>query len=127
MGGQLTQLLEGADPADLGPPPGPEAITIDPVLDRVHTFLLTSLGQMFVGMEAKETLALAALACDVADDDPRAEVCRWITTLIRERASYRPRGPERPARFAPGLPFVVLAATLARTPDVPLPELAPTG
>ena len=65
---------------------------------------------MFVGSEPTETLALAQLACDVGDEAPQAEVCRWISWLIDERAEYRPGGPERPARFAPGLPLMVLAA-----------------
>ena len=59
----------------------------------------------------------------MGDDAPQAEVCRWIVALIEKRAEYRPGGPERPARFATGLPLMVLAATLARTPDVPLPPL----
>ena len=70
-----------------------------------------------------ETLALAKLACDVDDEVPHAEVFRWISWLIDHRAEYRPGGPERPARFATGLPLMVLACVLARTPDVPLPPL----
>jgi predicted TIM-barrel fold metal-dependent hydrolase len=123
MGGQIERLLAGEEPADLGPAPGPEAVTVDALLDRAHTFLVASLGQGFVGQEPAETLALAKLACDVGDDAPQAEVCRWIVSLIDKRDQYRPGGPERPARFASGLPLMVLAAVLARTPDVPLPPL----
>jgi hypothetical protein len=124
MGGQLVRLLAGEDPADLGPAPGAERVGRDPLLDRVHTFLLTSVGQAFAGIEPTETLALATLACDVGDDAPQADICAWIVALIEERAEYRPGGPERPARFAPGLPLLVLAAALARTPDVPVPSLS---
>jgi hypothetical protein len=31
-------------------------------------------------------------------------------------------GARRPPRFAPGLHLIIVAAALARTPDVPLPE-----
>jgi uncharacterized protein len=121
MGGQLARLLDGEEPADLGPAPGAEKLGCDALLDRVHTFLLASVGQGFQGIEPTETLALATLACDVGDDAPQAAICAWIVALIEGRADYQPGGPERPARFASGLPLMVLAATLARTPDVPVP------
>ena len=124
MGGQLTRLLEGEDPADLGPAPGAEGLVRDPLLERVNTFLLTSIGQGFRGVEPTETLALATLACDVGDDAPQADLYAWIIALIAERADYLPGGPERPSRFAPGLPLLVLASTLASTPDVRVPALS---
>jgi predicted TIM-barrel fold metal-dependent hydrolase len=123
MGGQIGRLLAGEEPEDLGPAPGAGGLSHDPLVERVHTFLLASIGQGFRGVEPTETLALATLACDVGEDAPQAGLCAWIAALIEERADYRPGGPERPARFAPGLPLLVLAATLARTPDVPVPDL----
>jgi predicted TIM-barrel fold metal-dependent hydrolase len=123
MGGQVARLLAGEDPADLGPARGPAPLPADPLLDRAHTFLVAALGQGFVGQEPAEMLALAKLACDVGDDVPHAAVHRWISWLIDNRAHYRPGGPERPARFATGLPLIVLACVLARTADVPLPPL----
>jgi predicted TIM-barrel fold metal-dependent hydrolase len=122
MGGQIERLLAGDDPLDLGPPVGSAAIPHDAVVERAYAFLLTSLGQMFAGVDPVENLALASLACAVDDDEPHAHLCRWIVSLIERRAEYVPGGPKRPPRFAPGLPMVVLASTLARTPDVPLPE-----
>ena len=80
---------------------------------------MNALGQMFNGVEPSETLELAQLACEVGDDAPQSEVCRSIVALIEARASYGGGGPRR---FAPGLPLIVVAAVLARTPDVPLPE-----
>ena len=53
MGGQLARLLAGEEPADLGPPPGAEQAGRDPLLERVHTFLLTSVGQAFAGRGAR--------------------------------------------------------------------------
>jgi hypothetical protein len=77
---------------------------------------------MFAGVEPKETLALAALACGVDDKVPHAPLYRAIMALLEARASYDPSGDGRPSRFAPGLHLIVVAAGLARTPDVPLPE-----
>jgi uncharacterized protein len=121
MGGQIERPLAGEDPLDLGPARGPAPLPTDPLLDRAHTFLVASLGQGFVGQEPTETLALARLACDVGDHVPHAEVFRWIEWVIENRTDFDPGGPERPARFAKGLPLIVLACVLARTPDVPLP------
>ncbi len=114
--------MAGEDPLDLGPPVGSGSIPHDAVVERAYAFLLTSLGQMFAGVDPVENLALASLACAVDDDEPHAHLCRWIVSLIDRRAEYVPGGPQRPPRFAPGLPMMVLAATLARTPDVPLPD-----
>jgi hypothetical protein len=49
--------------------------------------------------------------------------------LLDERENYSPEGDGRPARFAPGMHFVVAALGIVRTPDVPVPEFraAPAG
>jgi predicted TIM-barrel fold metal-dependent hydrolase len=124
VGAQARRLAERDDPLDLGPAPGIGSLSRDPLLERVYSFLLSAIGQMFAGVEPKETLALAALACDVGDHDPHAGVHRAIMTLLDARASYDPSGDGRPSRFAPGLHLIVVAAALARTPDVPLPKEA---
>jgi hypothetical protein len=120
-GGQLERLLAGEDPTDLGPPPGPDAVETDPLLDRVHSFLMTSVGRMIGGGDPEEILGLAELACEVGDDAPQAPVCRAVLWLLEERAAYAKGGPDSP-RFAPGVDLVALAASVVRTPDVPLPE-----
>ncbi|MET0206862.1 MAG: amidohydrolase family protein [Thermoleophilaceae bacterium] len=121
LGGQAARLLAGEEPLDLGPAPGAGRLSRDPLLDRVYAFLLSALGQMFNGVEPTETLALVRLACDMGDDAPQAEVCASILALLDERDGYSAQGDGRPERFAPGLHFVVAAASLARTPDVPMP------
>jgi predicted TIM-barrel fold metal-dependent hydrolase len=129
LGGQALRLVNGEEPLDLGPPAGAEGLGHDPLLDRVYSFLMSSIGQMFQGVEPAETLALVRLACDVGDDAPQAAVCRWVVSLLDARESYSPEGDGRPPRFAPGLFFVVGALGIVRTPDVPLPEFreAPAG
>jgi uncharacterized protein len=125
-GGQALRLVNGEEPLVLGPAPGVERLSRDPLLDRVYAFLMSALGQMFQGVEPVETLALVRLACDVGEDAPQADVCRWVTELLDQREGYSPEGDGRPARFAPGLHFAVAALGIVRTPDVPLPAFRPS-
>lgn len=127
LGGQALRLVNGEEPLDLGPPPGVEQLSRDPLLDRVYSFLMSALGQMFQGVEPTETLALVRLACDVGEDAPQTPVCRWVLELLDQRERYSPEGDGRPARFAPGLHFAVAAIGIVRTPDVPVPELRPAA
>jgi uncharacterized protein len=122
VGGQALRVVDGEDPADLGPAPGTGSLSRDPLLERVYTFLVSAIGQAFNGIDPLETLALARLACGVGDDAPHAAIHRAIVRLLDARAAYDPSGDGRPSRFAPGLHLIVAAAALARTPDVPLPE-----
>ena len=121
LGGQLDRLLAREEPLELGPAPGPGGLPTDPLLDRVHTFLVSALGQGLRGVEPEETLALAALACEVGDDVPQAALCRSVLGLLEYRERYDPLPGERPPRFAKGMHLIVMAAGLARTPDVRLP------
>lgn len=120
VGGQALRLVNGEEPLDLGPAPGSDGLARDPLLDRVYSFLMSALGQMFHGVEPAETLALVRLACDVGDDTRRAPVCRAVLELLDERERYSPEGDGRPARFAPGLHFAIGAIGIVRTPDVPV-------
>jgi hypothetical protein len=122
LGAQARRLAEREDPLDLGPAPGIESLSRDPLLERVYSFLLSAIGQMFAGVEPKETLALAELACGVDDKVPHAPLYGAIMALLDARARYDPSGDGRPSRFAPGLHLIIVAAALARTPDVPLPD-----
>jgi hypothetical protein len=97
---------------------------VDPLLDRIYSFLASSLGQGFAGIEPSESLQLAALACEVGDSTPQAETCRVVLRLLEEREGYPAGADGRPARFARGLHLLVLAACVVRTPHVPLPELS---
>jgi predicted TIM-barrel fold metal-dependent hydrolase len=121
VGGQARRLVNGEEPLDLGPPAGIESLSRDPLLERVYSFLISAIGQMFNGIDPVETLALARLGCDVGEDAPHAAVHESIMSLLDARASYRPEGDGRPTRFAPGVHLIVVAAALARTPDVALP------
>jgi predicted TIM-barrel fold metal-dependent hydrolase len=121
-GGQARRLLEGEEPLDLGPPAGIESLSRDPLLERVYSFLVTAIGQMFNGIDPQESLALARLACDVGTDPPHGPVYESILSLLDARANYVAEGDGRPRRLSPGVHLIVVAAALARTPDVALPE-----
>jgi uncharacterized protein len=123
-GAQMERLLAWEEPLDAGAPPGDASVSRDPLLDRVYSFLVAAIGQMLAGVEPKETLELASLACEVSDEAPQAEVCRAVLALIEARSRYPAGSDGRPARFAPGLHLIVLAASVAHTPDVPLPPPA---
>jgi predicted TIM-barrel fold metal-dependent hydrolase len=122
LGGQALRLIDREEPRDLGPAPGIASLSRDPLLERVYSFLLSALGQMFNGVEPRETLALARLACGVPDDAPHLPIYEAILSLLDARAGYDPSGDGRPPRFAPGLHFIIAAAALARTPDVAVPD-----
>jgi uncharacterized protein len=122
LGAQGRRLADREEPLDLGPPPGEASLSRDPLMERVYSFLISAIGQGFAGVDPKETLALAELACHVVDGDPHAPIYRAILALLDARASYDPTGDGRPRRFARGLHLIIFAAALARTPDVPVPE-----
>lgn len=119
-GGQVARLLAAEDPLDLGDPPGLDGYATDPLLDRVHTYLVGALVALFTTGEAAEQLALARLACDVDPEAPHGEAYRSILALLEGQARYAPH-PEQVERAQRGGHFVVTAMMICRTPDVPLP------
>ena len=125
FGAQAARLVAGEDPVDAGPPVGTAGLARDPLLDRIHTFLVSAIGQSFNGIDPEEAVQLAQLSCDVSEDAPQAEVCGAVLKVLDLRAQMRAAGLNegRPERFVPGLPFLVIGAGLVRTPDVPMPPL----
>jgi len=124
MGDQLDRLLAGKKPIDTGPAPGPPDIATDLILDRVFAYLIVGLGRLIVGAPADEMVALARLGCTVDDQAPQAPVCRAMAALIdlgEQMASastdLTTPSPQRLAALGP----LLLAATLAATPRVPVP------
>jgi hypothetical protein len=125
LGGQAARLIARDEPLGLGPATGTDRISRDPLLERVHSYLLSAVGQLLGGLDAVETLSLAKLACEVGNDAPQAPVCRMILALIEEQSRYTPGEQDPPRRFTPGVQLIVAAAGLARTPDVTLPPAPP--
>ena len=72
-----------------------------------------------------EYLGLARLACDVGDDAPQAPVAASVAAMLDRLDRYADEvGRPRPGMpWAPGAQLAIAAAVVARTPDVPLPEV----
>ena len=120
IGGQLTRIVESAEPLDLGPPPTMEARAPGPLLEVVSSNLLAALEPMQRGEEPGTPLTVARHACRVADDDPDADVVASVVRLLDLYEEHRQRIPRR-NHFQPGWDLISAAATVARTPAAPLP------
>ncbi len=99
FGGQTQRLLDREDPIDAGPALG-DAVTVDPLLDRVHTFLVAAVGQALSGQEPAELLTLARFACNVGDDAPQAPAAAEVLGLMDMREAFLTRGRHRRAPAA---------------------------
>src|SRR3954468_1260088 len=121
MGGQIERLVNGQEPLGLGPPPDTRDRPTDLFLQRVETFLTTSIGRIFSGSDGKETLALARLACEVPLDDPRAATWAATLRLIDLPDKGADDGPLTPG--SRGVHLVITAMCLAATPDAGAPPV----
>ena len=71
---------------------------------------------------AEEPVALARLACAVGEDGPHTTVFSAVLGLLDSyEALLAPPPPGR--KYPVATQLLVAAASVARTPDVPLPEL----
>jgi predicted TIM-barrel fold metal-dependent hydrolase len=123
-GGTIERVLAGLSPEDLGPPPGPPREPLDLLLERVVAHLGGAFNRLAAGVDPVEPLVLARLACAVGADGPRAGLFATLLGLMDAyEAGAAERVPGRP--FSPSVRFLIAAITVARTPDVPLPEHVP--
>ena len=118
-GRQLERVLSGEPPLDLGPAPQ-RPIPWDPLLARAAESLVSAAARRLAGGSDEESIALARLACAVGEDDERAEVAASVLELIDRAEAHRMIPDGRPLS---DLHVLVAAATVARTPDVPLPDV----
>ena len=90
------------------------------LLDRVAEFLLLgAIATMRRAEGASEMLALARLGCDVPEDIDDAPIFEAIRRLIDSFDAYSVEHPDDRRRIS----FLILAATVAHTPEVPIPRL----
>jgi predicted TIM-barrel fold metal-dependent hydrolase len=120
-GGQIERLLAGDDPIDLGPAPGAPGLHPDILVQRIHGYLVAVVARMFVGEAAEDYVGLARLACEVGEDSPYAPVAASVVALLDR---IKDRGEARDGRVHPAVALAVIAANVAITPDVPVPDLA---
>jgi predicted TIM-barrel fold metal-dependent hydrolase len=111
--------VAAAEPLEpCGPPVGERERPAHVLLDRVAEFLLIGAIATFRANESgPEMLALARLACDVPDEVDDAPVFEAIRRLLDAFDELTAADSEDRSRIS----TLILAATVARTPDVPVP------
>jgi hypothetical protein len=114
---QALRIAAGAPLEPAGPPVGERERAPHVLLDRAATWLLLAVRAAFRGGDPTEPLALARLACDVPDEIDDAPVFAAIRRLIDDFDWYSSEHPDDRRRMT----FLILAATVAHTPDVPVP------
>ncbi|HET8756462.1 MAG TPA: amidohydrolase family protein [Solirubrobacteraceae bacterium] len=120
-GAQMEHVLAGGDPLDLGPPPRTTR-PIDPLLERVISHACQAVARVFVRVDPSEAVALAKLACGVGQDSPDAAIFAAVLELLELYEEHvTPRAPGE--RISPAARFLIAAVAVARSPDVPLPDL----
>ncbi len=116
-GGQALRIAAGEPLEPAGPAVGERERAGHVLLDRVSEFLLLTAIAAMRGGDPAEMLALARLSCDVPDDVEDAPVFAAIRQLLDDFEAYADEHPADRRRLI----FLILAATVARTPDVPVP------
>jgi uncharacterized protein len=120
-GAQMEHVLAGGDPLDAGPAPG-AGRPIDPLLERVVSHASQAVARMFVRSDPSEAVALAKLACGVGQDSPDAAIFAAVLELL-ELYEEHIGPPGAGERIPPASRFLIAAVAVARSPDVPLPDL----
>jgi hypothetical protein len=120
-GEQVERLLNGEEAADAGPAPR-EPVAFDPLLERVVTHLVSTMARAFARADYDEPLALARLSCAVGEEGRNAKVFATVLDLL-DKFEEHLAAPMEGRPLPPAARFVQVALAVARTPDVPLPEL----
>jgi predicted TIM-barrel fold metal-dependent hydrolase len=116
-GEQSLRIAVGEPLQAAGPAIGERERAPHMLLDRVAFFLLFSALGTMRGIDPTEMLALARLSCDVPEEIDDAPVFAAIRGLLDDYEAYAAEHPDERRRIT----FLILAATVARTPDVPIP------
>ena len=115
---QSLRIAAGAPLQPAGPAVGERDRASHVLLDRVAEYvMLGAIATMRRSEGGPEMLALARLACDVPDEVDDAPVFAAIRSLLDTYAEIEAAEPDNRRRLA----FLILAASVARTPDVPVP------
>jgi hypothetical protein len=121
-GGQLTRIMAGEDPADLGPAPGHDAVGPRVIeTERVVSYCSAAMQIAFRGLDPTEPLGLARLACRTCRDDDVAGLLEYVDELLAIAQENLAATPDEPRAMAPA---TLLALTIAGTPAVGVPSVA---
>jgi predicted TIM-barrel fold metal-dependent hydrolase len=117
-GGQALRIAAGESLQPVGPAVGERERAPHVLLDRVSEFvMLGAIATMRDNDGGPEMLALARLACDVPDEIDDAPVFAVIRGLLDTFDELSREDPPDRRRLA----FLIMAAIVAKTPDVPVP------
>jgi hypothetical protein len=122
-GEQSLRLAGGESLVPCGPAVGEREQAPHLLLDRIAQFVALGTVLTFRGGEGTEMLALGRLACDVPEEVDDYPVIAAVRDLLDAYAEFAVEDPaDRRA-----LSLLILAATAARTPDVPVPAARAGG
>lgn len=114
---QSLRIAAGEPLRSLGPAVGERDHAPHVLLDRVAEMLQLSVMLSFRGVDGAETLSLARQACDVPDGIDDGPVFTAMRYLLDQYDAATAAEEGRAATL-----FLMLAAMVARTPDVPVPS-----
>jgi predicted TIM-barrel fold metal-dependent hydrolase len=118
--GQALRIAAGEPLHPVGPAVGERERAPHVLLDRVSEFvMLGAIATMRGSDGGPEMLALARLACDVPEEIDDAPVFAAIRGLLDAFDEFTREDPSDRRRLA----FLIMAAIVARTPDVPVPDV----
>ena len=103
LGLQGERLLDGGEPLDLGPAPGPGRLAYSVLLERLTSVLVLAVGRMLMGRTGYEPLALARLACESGTTTlPRPRSAATCSRSSSARSASRGSTPATARRSLPG-------------------------
>jgi predicted TIM-barrel fold metal-dependent hydrolase len=118
---QSLRLAAGEPPRPAGPAIGERERAGHPLLDRVVSYLQLGAIMSMRGIEpadrGREMLALARQACEVPEEHDDAPVFAAVANLLDAHGLLATSEPDNRRRFG----LLVLAISIASSPDVPLP------
>ena len=117
---QSLRIAAGEPLRPAGPAVGERDRASHVLLDRVAEYvMLGAIATMRGSDGGPEMLALARMACDVPDGMDDAPVFASVRSLLDTYDEVSAAEPDNRRRLA----FLILAASVARTPDVPVPAV----
>ena len=117
---QSLRIAAGEPLQPAGPAIGERDRASHVLLDRVAEYvMLGAIATMRNNEGGPEMLALARMACDVPDGIDDAPVFAAVRSLLDSFDELTAAEPDNRRRLA----FLILAANVARTPDVPVPQV----
>jgi uncharacterized protein len=121
-GGQLTRVVAGEDPIDVGPAPGVHAVGERVIeAERVVSYCSVALQVAFRGLDPAEPIALARLACQTRRDGTVGSLMAYVDELLTIAQENGRARPEVPYAM---MPATLLAMVIAGTPEVGPPVAA---